>query len=258
MTIDEAHKKFTDRVGLYKGFLFQTESHFAGTIRTHKWQSEKRAASDFIMPILGSKLLYRNPIIAKYEIAYQHLIDEKNLEESVSHLKKYYFNFVIAQCFEAFETYLKDIIAAFLVSYQENSRLNVDIDTHTYESCRESLSKYSKTKNRYNKRLFKLLYKLEPEIDNIERSNILNFNFKEWYIVFAEIRHSIIHSNSQFESNKSTNWTAFQKTVLNQLFVNAKENETGDISTVEHYDYIIEIVSQHAYILYHYLKNRTE
>lgn len=251
MTVQEAKSKFIDRVGLYNGFLFQTATHFTDIVRREKEYSEKINLPEYTRPILGSKLVYRNPRTGKHEFAFHHSIDGRNLEESLFNLKVHYFNFVVAQCFEAFETYLKDIVAAYLISERNISfQLEACIDRNNFEKCRESLSKHCNSNNKYNKKLFEILNFIEPEISKTESDNLLLFEFKEWNIVFTEIRHSIVHSNGQFKLSKSNNWSQFQKDILSQLFVTKTKNSIGLISTVEEYNYIIRIIAQHGQIIY--------
>lgn len=255
MKVEEAHIKFIKRIGLYNGFLFQTATHFTDIVRSQKKYSEEINLPEFNRPILGNRLVYRNPITVKYEFAYDHSIDENNLEESLSNLKVHYFNFVIAQCFEAFETYLKDVVAAYLSSNSNISfHLEPCIDRSNYEKCRETLSQYCRFKNKYNKKLFELLYNIEPKISETESNNFLRFEFKEWNIVFTEIRHSIVHSNGQFKLGKFNNWTQFQKDILYQLFITKSENNIGLVSTVSEYDYVIRILAQHGQIIYDFLE----
>ncbi len=80
---------------MYNGFLFQTVTNFKDIIREQKRYSEQINQPDFVRPIMGNKLLYRNPITVKYEFAYHHSVDEKNLEETLENLKSHYFNFVV-------------------------------------------------------------------------------------------------------------------------------------------------------------------
>jgi hypothetical protein len=256
LTIKEAHIEFVERVGLYNGFLFQTASHFDDIVRGQKDYSEKINLPDFTRPILGSKFVYRNPITIKYEFAYIHSIDEKNLEDSLSNLKIHYFNFVVAQCYEAFETFLKDVVAASLISMERILfKLDASIDRSNFGKCRETLSKYCNSKNKYNKKLFEILYSIEPKISETESDNLLQFEFKEWNVVFTEIRHSIVHSNGQFKLCRSNNWTKFQNDILNQLFTSKTENNICFISTVTDYDYIIRIIAQHGQIIKDCLTN---
>lgn len=207
-----------------------------------------------------SRLHYRNPTTAKHGLSYKHSVDENNLEETLQNLKCHYFNFVIAQCFEAFETFLKDVLSACL-STNSNNHIKVDdsINTESFETCRESISTYCrKGRNPYNKKLFELLYQINPKILESESQNLINFDFKEWYVVFSEIRHCIVHSNNEFNLTKSKNWTKFQKKVLARLFVAETENAYGQISTVAEYKYIIEIIAQHGQLIFDYLTTENE
>ena len=249
MTTEEAHRKFVNRIGMYNGFLFQTDTHFKDIIREQKRYSEQINLPDFIRPIMGSKLLYRNPITVKYEFAYTHSINEKNLEETLEDLKCHYCNFVIAQCFEAFETFPKDIVSVCLSSNSISIAVDKEINTSSFETCRKDISTYCRSKNKYNRKLFDLIYQINPKVSEIENKNFLRFNFKEWNIVFTEIRHGIVHANSQFTLATASNWTTFQKKLLNQLFVAKSENDEGQISTISDYDYIIKIISQHGQII---------
>jgi hypothetical protein len=255
LTTEEAHRKFVDRVGMYNGFLFQTVTHFKDILREQKRYSEQINQPDFVRPIMGNKLLYRNPITVKYEFAYHHSVDEKNLEETLENLKSHYFNFVVAQCFEAFETFLKDIVSVCLTLNSTGIMVDKPINTSSFETCRKDISSYCRSKNKYNKKLFDLMYQINPKVSESESKNFLRFDFKQWNVVFTEIRHCIVHANSQFKLATATNWTDFQNELLNQLFVAKSENGVGQISTVADYDYIIKIIAQHGQIINDCLTN---
>ncbi len=250
MTIDQASALFFSRIGTYNGFLFQTSTIFDTIIKNEIEFSTKRNMPDFKRPILGNKLVYQNPITTKYVFAHTYFVNDKNIEETLENLKIHYFNFVVAQCYEAFETFLKDIISAYLLTLDKNSSLIPNsIKTDDYEICRETISSYSFSKNKYNKKLFQILYSLNPKIEQTEINNFLRFNFKEWFIVFTEIRHSIVHSNSKFKMNKIAQWSGFQKELLTQLFLNNYANNTSYISTIKEFDYILRIIGQHGQIV---------
>ena len=240
---------------MYNGFLFQTITHFDNIIREQNKYYEQKDLPEFVHPIMGSKLLYRNPITLKNEFAYNYNIDEKNLKESIEILKIHYFNFVVAQCFEAFETFLKDIISVCLTLNASIIKIDKPINTMTFESCRKDISSYSRSKNKYNKKLFDLIYQINPIVSVIESINLLNFDFKEWNVVLTEIRHCIVHGNGLFKLAISSNWTNFQNDLLNQLFVTKIEKGIGLISTVSDYNYIIKIIAQHGHIIYDGLAN---
>ncbi len=250
MTIDKASSIFLSRLGTYNGFLFQTSSIFDNITKNEIEYSASINKPDFERPILGSKLLYRNPLTAKYVFAHTYTVNDKNIEDTLGKLKIQYFNFVIAQCYEAFETFLKDIISAYLVTLDISSfSLPKSIDKSNYKICRQTLSEYCYSKNKYNKKLFQLLYSLSPKIEQTEINNFLRFDFKEWFVVFTEIRHSIVHSNSKFKMEKSVHWNKFQNEILTELFLNKSDDKEGNISTLNEYDYIIRIIGQHSQII---------
>ena len=255
MTTEEAHRKFVDRVGMYNGFLFQTATHFKDIVREQKRHSEQINMPDFVRPIMGNKLLYRNPITVKYEFPYHHSVDEKNLEETLEILKSHYFNFVVAQCFEAFETFLKDIVSVCLTLSSTDIKFDKSINTSSFETCRKDIASYSRSKNKYNKKLFDLIYKINPKVSETESNNFLRFDFKQWNVVFTEIRHCIVHANSQFKLATTSSWSDFQNELRNQLFVVKSKNGIGQISTVDDYDYIIRIIAQHGQIINDCLTN---
>lgn len=249
MTLKEAHNKFVERIGLYNGFLFQTATLFDNLIRLKKRSTEGINLSEFVMPILGSKLLYRNPITVKYEFPYNYSVDEKNLEVTLENLKSHYFNFVIAQCYEAFETFLKDIVSSCLTLNSNNLKISEPINTSSFETTRKDIASFCRSKNKYNKKIFDLIYQINFKVSETENENLLHFNFKQWNVVFTEMRHCIVHSNSEFKLKNANDWTSFQKEILNQLFITRKENGVGYISTVADYDYIIRIIAQHGQII---------
>ena len=96
---------------------------------------------------------------------------------------------------------------------------------------------------------FSLLYKLNPEIRNIESDNIISFNFSEWYVVFSDIRHSIVHANSYINIASTKEYSKFQKKILNKLFLTSKSSELHNISSVNDYTYLIKIVAQHGQLI---------
>ena len=156
----------------------------------------------------------------------------------------------ISQCYEAFETYLKDIIALKLLdNFSLANSLNKGLKTTDFDSCRKSLDKAKWKTRKNNKHLFSLLYKLNPEIKQNECQNIVRFDFKEWYIVFSDIRHSIVHSNSHINISSTKGYSKFQKELLSKLFLTVDSSNSHNISTVDEYDYIIQIIAQHGQLI---------
>ncbi len=104
------------------------------------------------------------------------------------------FGFAFAQCFEALETLLKDIIF---------------IKIHSDKTFRDSLpdgSNYSRQslKGRYD--IFKLIKKAGgTKFKNYSRTNNYNFRFTETFKIFSEVRHAITHSKAELKTAKIPN-----------------------------------------------------
>lgn len=254
--IKNKFEKFTSRLGMYNGLLFQTKVHFDKILKSEKELTEKWE-EDFVRPLLGSNFNYRNPLTAEYEFKYRHLVHQDNLAESVQLLKENYFNFVIAQCYETFESFLKDIVSAYLFNNPEIViQLKDKIDNGSFDKCRESIRKLSRSNNQNNKRLFKLIYQLNPEIKNYEKNNLMKINYSEWNLVLVSVRHSIVHGNSLLKKETILSWTPWQKVVLKQFFAKEIENEEIILSTVDSYDNIIRTIAQHGQILFEGLNKK--
>ena len=215
---DKIFNKLISRLGLYNGLIYQNEKHLADIILIYK-KTSKQISPDLFVPIFGSKLVYRNVLTRKHEIAYSHFVDNRNIEESIAELNLLFCNLCISQCYEAFETYLKDIIVLNLLDAPSLvTDLNKGILTTNLKACRDSFDKAKWKTRKNNKHLFSLLYMLNPKIKNIESDNIIRFNFKEWYVVFSDMRHSIVHSNSYVNLASTKGYSIFQKEIFNKLF----------------------------------------
>jgi hypothetical protein len=246
---DKIFNKFISRLGLYNGLIYQNKKHLADIILTYK-KTSKQISPDLSIPMFGSKLVYRNVLTRKHEIAYSHFVDNKNIEESIAELNLLFCNMCISQCYEAFETYLKDIVALKLLDTPSLvTSLDKEIITTNFKACRDSIDKAKWKTRKNNKHLFSLLYKLNPEIRNIESDNVISFNFSEWYVVFSDIRHSIVHANSYINIQPTKEYSKFQKDILNKLFLTSKGSELHNISSVDDYQYLIEIVAQHGQLI---------
>jgi hypothetical protein len=227
--------------------------HLNEFIKSRKTNLPNELSKDFVMPILGSKLVYRNVLTTKYEIAFSRFIDINNIDEKTQEIKENYSNFCVSQSFEAFETFLKDILAIYFVSNKTFIYNNVklhDLDNSTFQTCRADIYKLLRKDNKYNKQIFNWLYKIDPDLKKFEQTNFLQFDFLEWNTVLTEVRHSIVHSNSILAKEKTYNWTNFQKRLLKELFTGTETEHEIVLSSYKNHDYIIRIIAQHGQLIY--------
>jgi hypothetical protein len=250
--MEEIFKRFIERIGFYKTTICQVDTHLNEFIKSRKANLPKNLSKDFVMPILGSKLVYRNVLTTKHEIVFSRFIDIENVDEKTKQITENYCNFCVSQSFEAFETFLKDILASYFCSNKNfvNNKIKLqDLDISSFQSCRKGIFKLLRKDNGYNKQLFKWLYKIDPELKKFEQTNSLRFDFMEWNTVFTEVRHSIVHSNSILPKEKTCNWTDFQKTLLRELFTGNESEQEIMLSVYRNYDYVIRIIAQHGQLI---------
>jgi hypothetical protein len=249
--------KFIDRIGFYKTTIYQVDTHLKEFIKSRKANLPKNLSKDFVMPILGSKLVYRNVLTTKHEFAFTRFIDIENVDEKTQEIKENYCNFCVSQSFEAFETFLKDILASYLVSDEtfinNNTKLQ-DLNITNFQTCRADIYKLLRKDNKYNKQLFNWLYKIDKDLKKYEQTNFLRFDFTEWNTVLTEVRHSIVHSDSILSKDKTIAWTGFQNTLLKELFTGTETEKKITLSSYKNYDYIITIIAQHGQLIYDRIK----
>lgn len=240
--------KFISRLGLYNGLISQQQGHLDDTLRFYE-KNKRNDTGDIALPIIGSRLVYRNPITRKYEFAYDHFVDGNSLKENIGKVNRLFCNLCISQSYEAFETFLKDMAAYSLVNSKNDLVLDAGISLENFKSCRTSIDSVRWKTRKYNKHLFSLLYKVNPEIKSIEEENKLHFDFREWYRVFSDVRHSIVHSNSEFDGQLAAGYSKFQKDILHKLFLPEHKKYSGPISSDEDYGYVIKIIAQHGQLI---------
>ena|ERR1035437_1456857 len=196
MTIPR-HRIFNNlasRLGLYNGLLFQTQSHLKDIINIKKnWSKNKTGF------FLGTHLTFRNYLIGRHEFIHTYEVNRKNISKTVDTFNIQFANFCIAQCFEAFETFLKDVIALKIYKSQKLPlKIAKEIKGKSILQCRKNIEQVCRQKNKYNKKIFALIKALS--MPSSTQLDLLQKQLGEWYIVLTEIRHCIVHSNSYLKA----------------------------------------------------------
>ena len=101
------------------------------------------------------------------------------------------FGFAYAQCYEAFETLLKDFINLKILS------------DRNFRTSLPSNKDYSRERLRGGDDIFKLFKKAGGKrFKTYSNHNNNNFRFGETFKIFSEIRHAITHSQGVLDSSK--------------------------------------------------------
>ena len=136
--------------------------------------------------------------------------------------------FMISQCYEALETFLKDLIALHLFQRSRQGE--------NYHSKFDGCSSYAEFKTTIrtirstnNKDLFKLLKKSCPEYKAAEESNNLGFNLYSWYQAYSVVRHSVTHQSSIIKKEQLAKLQPLEKALLEKYFPGSIVNDSYHI-----------------------------
>ncbi|MBD0831054.1 hypothetical protein [Aestuariibaculum sediminum] len=139
---------------------------------------------------------------------------KENYAKEINKVLSREFGLAFAQCYEAFETLLKDLVYTKII---------------TDESFKNSLSKnndYSRNRLKGGEDIFKLIKKAgKIRFAKYSKQNNTNFKFKEIFKIFSEIRHAITHSKGNLKTSKIPN-NDYYKRLFEYLFpLNRLEND---------------------------------
>ena len=159
---------------------------------------------------------YNYPTTSKYVVKFDEY------QSKAKDLVTLFCHFTVCQYYEAFETFLKDTLAACcflnpnvgvkIIRRYKRTGLNPvlrliyrlfsidNIKLSSFEECKNEVRNFNSGRN--NKVLFKILRSLSSSKFKFESNNNTGFSLKVWYRHFSIIRHSITHSNGFITSNQ--------------------------------------------------------
>ena len=235
--------KFASRLGLYNGLLFQSKSHFNDIINLKKKWSKNKTGF-----FLGTHLTFRNYLKGgRHEFVHSYEVNRRNISKTVDVFHMHFSNFCIAQCFEAFETFLKDVIALKIQKSPLNA-ITKGLKGKTQAQCRKNLEEFCRGKNKHNKKLFSLIKSLS--LPSSTQLDLLLGQLSEWYIVFSEVRHSIVHSNGHLKKAVFSGWSLYQKKLLKNFMIKEEKADYVIINTFPDYGTIIQTIAMHGQLIY--------
>ncbi len=173
----------------------------------------------------------------------------------------HYAAFIAAQCFERFESFLWDIIAAALladnrlIDAQTWNKYAIRVNIPTSHAANyEQLRAYA----RYHCRGEKLepmawLRSWLPSLASVEETNLRNIRLREWIEVFATVRHAITHSDCVLAASAVASWTPEHHKLCRQFFPTRAESETNGHRVEmdeERTKVVMLVLSDYAFAIY--------
>ena len=150
------------------------------------------------------------------------------------------FGLAFSQCYEAFETLLKDFIY---------------LKIQTDENFREKLKSdkdYSREKLKGGEDIFKLVKKAcGKRFVKYSKENNNNFKLSELFKVISELRHSITHSKGKLKTSKIPNDKYYESLFEHLLPLNKLENESIQLNfDYKIFDKLIIYLSEFGFQIY--------
>ncbi|MER3374142.1 MAG: hypothetical protein RIM83_05850 [Allomuricauda sp.] len=151
----------------------------------------------------------------KFHTGVQKTTLKENYANEINKVLSREFGLIFAQCYEAFETLLKDFI---------------DVKIHSDEDFKNSLRdplNYSRKSLRGGDCIFDLIKKGGGKrFKKYSSENNKNFKFKEAFKIFSEIRHAITHSQGKLDTSKIPKDNYYQKLFKHFMPMNVLADET--------------------------------
>ena len=140
----------------------------------------------------------------------------------------------VSQGYEAFETFLKNITAAFLFRHSQYADANqlTKLDSMPTKSAVkperfEYWEEFIARRYRTNSELFKFLRKIAPELGEAEKRNNRNMDLNEWYIVVGEVRHAVTHADMLIKPKRMQSWLPARRELLTNWFPGKDKIDDG-------------------------------
>lgn len=150
-----------------------------------------------------------------YHTGVNKITFKENYSYEINNILSREFGMAYAQCYEALETLLKDLIY-----------LKIETDL-TFKNSLPMGVDYSRHRLKGGEDIFKLIKKAgKIRFQKYSKSNNPNFKFKEVFKVFSEIRHAIIHSRGVLKTSKIPNTEYYTRLFEHLLPLNNLDDET--------------------------------
>lgn len=216
--LDSPLRRLFDRVATLRFQLLQSETaaaNFARMVEEAKRRFQEHGGKLWT----GSALVIRDLALWAddphcheefFTVARQTAVADECLElpQVMRHTAR---NWTMAQAYESFETFLKDVLAAALLhdpsladqkKLLAHKRCTQDFDGSKLSQWRAFVEGRYRGTN--NSELFALARQLAPPLAAAEMNNRAKVNLVAWYSVWSALRHAITHSSGVLHGRNLT------------------------------------------------------
>jgi hypothetical protein len=257
------------RINELNGLSFHLEDYVRKN-RDHMKDSAKNVKSGFIFPFAGTTVVIRDLSefpedgwARKYAISvystqgndYFNIADDLISQGAA---------WALSQAYEAFETFLKNILSAFITKNSKNQKYQLlfcDTVSHLKRKPKKHIQQEPLENNNLiiheyfsNSELFELLRVITPEISILEKQNNRGMDLILWYKIITEVRHGITHISMLIKKSILNKFTEIERKTLNKM-VDGTFNNMGYVMnpTYDNVKKILPIFDEYAFIIIKYL-----
>ena len=163
----------------------------------------------------------------------------------------------VSLSFEAFETFLKDVLAATLHAYEAVfsdagvSAKVARIRDHLEGSDEQAWRRAITYRHGSCSELLKLARKLGPTLCDAERKNNRGLNLKEWFIVANAVRDAVTHSDLAIRASRMEGWPKQRLALLTKHFPGNTTPKGHELCvTWEHADKVVTVFAEYGYSVF--------
>lgn len=226
--------KFHKRLNTSCGLLYLLESNIRNVEYKIKKYIETNHSTEPVM-YSGSRVPFTdltgptdNGWLFHYPTEEAFCVADQDYVDAINKAMCQFVGKTIAEMYEAFETFLKDITASYL-------KINSDVtnaekqtkfdDSGKSVNLTKGSIKYWRAYVEYcnrdganNRGIFKMLRKLSPDLRIAETQNVLGVDLQNWYQAVSTVRHAVTHSNYEINDNAWDKLNDNQRILLRKYF----------------------------------------
>jgi len=180
-----------------------------------------------------------------FPTGYGYDVSTSTLEEQSLRSISYVCCSSIANIYEVFDSYLKNILASVYIHSDQKQHYKLKLEYETVEDVRQNLWQIKSDKG-----FLKVIRRISPFFKKYEMDNIWGFNIGTWYSMIDKLRHQFIHNRQVLSEEFCSN---MKKTEEWKLFIeNFTLHANGDAFLVQvSYGQTVKILS--TFLEYSYL-----
>lgn len=194
------------------------------------------------IPITSNDLTNETAPTEEVTIRMMKAISREDYIDLINDISHHQIGYAISQCYEYFETFLYDILAAYV-------KIKNNTYTGDHSEMRASLKYELRSKN--NTKAFAMLRKESKVYKRFEQSNTSKINLSDWYAVFSLARHSITHSASSIKREDYEKLSEAQLVLFNKIFLTKADTDFVSIKpTYIAFRNVIKYSHSHALLIF--------